>query len=685
MAFFTLNHWPNSNQYVVFTGDGPNEYILPDAQSTPGRSYVFKNQGTGPVTISAPNGQTIDGEANFVLTSQYDGLFVFSDGDNWNTGPVSGEGGGGNGGEAGPVLTVQGVGPDGNGNITLPTATTSGAGLMSAADKTKLNGIEEGATANATDAQLRNRATHTGTQPASTITGLAPVATSGSFEDLTGFVTESQLDSALAAKINNLVPSKLDATEPPTVNDDETEGWMVGSMWIDTVGKEAYRCVDATEGAAVWIETTLSTSELATVALSGNYSDLNGRPNLAAVATSGSYDDLSDKPVLATVATSGSYNDLEDLPSLGSAAAADIEDFATAAQGALAATAVQPSDLATVATTGSYDDLTDKPSLATVATSGSYNDLTDKPSLAAVATSGSFSDLSGSVTEEQLDAGLAAKINNIVPSKLDATEPPTVDDDETQGWMVGSVWIDTEGKEAYRCVDATEGAAVWIETTLTTDELATVALTGNYSDLSGRPTLGTAAAANIVDFATAAQGALADTAVQPGDLAAVATSGSYNDLEDLPSLGSAAAADIEDFATAAQGALADTAVQPDDLAAVATSGSYNDLEDTPTLATVATTGAYSDLTGTPGVATTSTNGLMSSTDKAKLDGIEEGATANSSDEDLLDRSNHTGTQAATTVTVAAYGDGGVSAGDLQAVIQALADRIKILEDTVSNP
>ena len=60
MAFFTLNHWPNSNQYVVFTGDGPNEYILPDAQSTPGRSYVSKNQGTGPVTISAPNGQTID-------------------------------------------------------------------------------------------------------------------------------------------------------------------------------------------------------------------------------------------------------------------------------------------------------------------------------------------------------------------------------------------------------------------------------------------------------------------------------------------------------------------------------------------------------------------------------------------------------------------------------------------------
>jgi hypothetical protein len=56
---------------------------------------------------------------------------------------------------------------------TLPDATTSAAGKMSAADKTKLNAIEEGATANATDAQLRDRQTHTGEQAISTITGLA--------------------------------------------------------------------------------------------------------------------------------------------------------------------------------------------------------------------------------------------------------------------------------------------------------------------------------------------------------------------------------------------------------------------------------------------------------------------------------------------------------------------------------
>lgn len=50
--------------------------------------------------------------------------------------------------------------------------------------KTKLDGIASGATANATDAQLRDRSTHTGTQPVGTITGLAAIATSGSASDL---------------------------------------------------------------------------------------------------------------------------------------------------------------------------------------------------------------------------------------------------------------------------------------------------------------------------------------------------------------------------------------------------------------------------------------------------------------------------------------------------------------------
>jgi len=101
--------------------------------------------------------------------------------------------------------------------------------------------------------------------------------------------------------------------------------------------------------------------------------------------------------------------------------------------------------------------------------------------------------------------------------------------------------------------------------------LAPVATSGAYVSLAGRPTLGTAAAYAASDFATAAQGALAASASQPWHshaptsilgLAPVATSGAYADLTGRPTLGTAAASATTDFATAAQGALAASASQP---------------------------------------------------------------------------------------------------------------------------
>nr|MBA3242460.1 hypothetical protein [Acidobacteriota bacterium] len=51
-------------------------------------------------------------------------------------------------------------------------ATTGAPGFMSVADKTKLDGVAAGATANSTDAQLRDRSTHTGAQAIATVVGL---------------------------------------------------------------------------------------------------------------------------------------------------------------------------------------------------------------------------------------------------------------------------------------------------------------------------------------------------------------------------------------------------------------------------------------------------------------------------------------------------------------------------------
>lgn len=51
-------------------------------------------------------------------------------------------------------------------------ATGSVAGLMPAADKAKLDAVAAEATKNATDASLRDRATHTGTQSIASVSGL---------------------------------------------------------------------------------------------------------------------------------------------------------------------------------------------------------------------------------------------------------------------------------------------------------------------------------------------------------------------------------------------------------------------------------------------------------------------------------------------------------------------------------
>lgn len=59
-----------------------------------------------------------------------------------------------------------------------------------------------------------------------------------------------------------------------------------------------------------------STSSLAAVAFSGNYSDLIGLPTISTSSFSGLYSDLVGKPSLSAVATSGAYADLSGKPSI---------------------------------------------------------------------------------------------------------------------------------------------------------------------------------------------------------------------------------------------------------------------------------------------------------------------------------------------------------------------------------
>jgi hypothetical protein len=164
------------------------------------------------------------------------------------------------------------------------------------------------------------------------------------------------------------------------------------------------------------------------------------------------------------------------------------------------------------------------------------------------------------------------------------------------------------------------------ESALQSADLAAVALSGQYNDLLGKPTLGSAALQNSTAFASAAQGVKADTALQPAGVAAVALTGNYLDLSNRPTLGTASQYPVSAFATSAQGVKADSAVQSGDLADIAFSGSYNDLTDVPPGG--GGTNDYNDLINKPTANDISADrtpenySAINSTIKAHLQGID---------------------------------------------------------------
>ena len=147
---------------------------------------------------------------------------------------------------------------------------------------------------------------------------------------------------------------------------------------------------------------------------------------------------------------------------------------------------------------------------------------------------------------------------------------------------------------------------------------SSVALTGAYADLTGKPILFSGAYADLSGKPTLFSGAWADLTGKP-TFAAVATSGAYADLSGKPTLFSGAWADITGKPT---------------FAAVATSGAYADLSGKPTLFTGSgTTGKIAKFTAAGAVG----DSLLSDDGS----GILLGATVSAADKMTIQGSNAT--------------------------------------------
>tara|TARA_Y100000034_G_scaffold67010_1_gene80863 strand:+ start:2207 stop:3811 length:1605 start_codon:yes stop_codon:yes gene_type:complete len=114
-------------------------------------------------------------------------------------------------------------------------ATPATAGFESAADKTKLDGIEAGAD----------------------VTGALNVAAAGAvmdsdFIEPEGFMRKTGVGTYEAIKAN------MSAAVNPAITDDSASDYAVGSRWFNTTTDQEFVCLDASVGAAVWISTTVS-------------------------------------------------------------------------------------------------------------------------------------------------------------------------------------------------------------------------------------------------------------------------------------------------------------------------------------------------------------------------------------------------------------------------------------------
>ena len=174
-------------------------------------------------------------------------------------------------------------------------------------------------------------------------------------------------------------------------------------------------------------------------------------------------EDIVQPSDLATVATTGAYSDLSGLPTLGTAAATDATAYATAAQGSLADSAVQPND---------------SPSFGSVTVTGTVDGRD-------VATDGSKLD--------GIEAGATA--------------------DQTAG-EIKTAYESNANTNAY--TDAEKSKLAGIEAGANVTDTANVTAAGALMD-SEVANLAQVKAFDSTDYATAAQGSLADSALQSGD------------------------------------------------------------------------------------------------------------------------------------------------------------------------
>ena len=537
--------------------------------------------------------------------------------------------------------------------------------------------------------------------------------------DLTNYYNKTEVDNKIIDAMTKafILKGTVDSVEALPASDNKVgdlyivtleegnaaEYVWTGTSWeymgqtfkVDLSGYYTSGEVDAlllTKAAAVHTHTASDVSGLATVATSGSYSDLTGKPTIDTDLSSTSTNAVQNKAVkaaldgkaakshthtatevtgLATVATSGSYSDLSNTPTIDTAlnststnavqnkvineAITNIEtEISGKANATHTHTASEVSGLATVATSGKYSDLTGRPTIDTALNSTStnavqnkvikaaldgksdsghthsYTDLTDLPTIDSELNASSTNAIQNKVVATAI-SGLESEISGKsdsghTHSYSDLTDKPIIDAE------LSSTSTNAVQNKAVTTALAGKSDTGHTHTASDVTGLATVATSGSYTDLSNKPTIPKVDATLSTTSTNAIQNKAVKTALdgksdtghthtatEVSGLADVATSGSYSDLSDTPTIDTALSATSTN---AVQNKVINTA-----LAGKANATHNHTATEVSGLSTVATSGKYSDLTGKPTIptvdatlSTTSTNAIQNKAVATALNG-----------------------------------------------------------------
>jgi hypothetical protein len=171
-----------------------------------------------------------------------------------------------------------------NGSDDIQSATSSQKGLATAAQITKLDGIE--ALADVTDA--------------------TNVAAAGAVMDSDISAGEGFLRKT-GAGVYEGIKSNLTATAAPGSGNDNTQGYSVGSIWADQTNDKVWTAIDVSTGAAVWVDQGAGATGPA------------GLDWIGAWVTSTSYavDDAVENDGSSYICTSGHTSSASDEPGVG--------------------------------------------------------------------------------------------------------------------------------------------------------------------------------------------------------------------------------------------------------------------------------------------------------------------------------------------------------------------------------